>query len=456
MLRRCPLRLQTVIGRKLGGQRLQSDLARPERTSFTKRIWTTRMRDIDEAIDKYKAYETAGHDLPAALPIAKRMQDSYVEGNLPFTTDSTVREDYINTFGGLRLGKLLEDLDALSGAIAYKHCDDQNHRTLPLAIVTASVDRIDLLNALEIDRDMKLSGHVTYVGSSSMEITVRVESSLKENEERVDSDGAWIPIMLAKFTFVARDPTTGKAAKVNTLALTNHLEHQIFEAGRKSKEQASLARKADLSRQAPTAEESIQIHKTWSANFELNDLAAKVGTGRVTPRQTQLSRALICHPAQRNLRNNVFGGYLMKESYDLAFIAANLHLSHRPRFLSSSQLTFAHPVPIGSILDFRSRIVAQSKTKFCVTVTADTISPETSERRTTSVFHYTFSRLCSNTAEVSSPSAETEDTSLQIFGPELVAETYGDAIRHVAAQRREIGALKREEQIALFRSLRLR
>ncbi|CCG82424.1 putative Acyl-CoA thioester hydrolase [Taphrina deformans PYCC 5710] len=401
------------------------------------------MRDIDEAIDKYKSYGSDAQQSGPTEPISKRMKDSYVEGYLPFTTDPVVREDYINAFGGIRLGKLLEDLDALSGAIAYKHCDDLNHRTLPLAIVTASVDRIDLLNSLEIDRDMRLSGHVTYVGSSSMEITVRVESSIKEGEVRDDEDGGMIPIMLARFTFVARDPTTDKAARVNTLALTTHLEHEIFEAGRRAKEQASIARRTDLSRQAPTAAESAAIHQTWSSNYGLDDLDIRPKPGSISPRQTQLGRALLCHPAQRNLRNNVFGGYLMKESYDLAFITANIHLAHRPRFLSSSQLTFSHPVPIGSVLDFKARVVAQNETRFCVTVTADTVVPATQDRRTTSTFHYTFSRTCD------------ENGAGQICGRELISETYGDAVRQVAAQRRERGALSREDQIQLFRRLRL-
>lgn len=133
----------------------------------------------------------------------------------------------------------------------------------------------------------------------------------------------------------------------------------------------------------------------------------------------------------------------MKESYDLAFITANLHLSHRPRFLSSSQLTFAHPVPIGSILDFRSRIVAQNQTSFCVTVTADTISPLDKERRTTSVFHYTFSRKSDE--DGSSPA-----------GLELVTESYGDAMRAIAARRREQGSMSRAEQIERFRSDRIK
>lgn len=62
----------------------------------------------------------------------------------------------------------MEDLDALAGAISYKHTDDGKTDSSPLTIVTASVDRIDLLKPLGMS-DLRLSGHVTYVGYSSME-----------------------------------------------------------------------------------------------------------------------------------------------------------------------------------------------------------------------------------------------------------------------------------------------
>lgn len=64
----------------------------------------------------------------------------------------------------------MEDLDALAGAISYKHADDGKADSSPLTIVTASVDRIDLLKPLGVS-DLRLSGHVTYVGYSSMEST---------------------------------------------------------------------------------------------------------------------------------------------------------------------------------------------------------------------------------------------------------------------------------------------
>lgn len=69
----------------------------------------------------------------------------------------------------------MEDLDALAASIAFSHCDQSDSTKAPITVVTAAVDRIDLLNNLRTDLDLKLSGHVTYVGSSSMEVTLRVE-----------------------------------------------------------------------------------------------------------------------------------------------------------------------------------------------------------------------------------------------------------------------------------------
>jgi hypothetical protein len=40
-----------------------------------------------------------------------------------------VRDQYLNFRGGLRFGKLLEDIDAFAGNIAFMHCDDANPNT---------------------------------------------------------------------------------------------------------------------------------------------------------------------------------------------------------------------------------------------------------------------------------------------------------------------------------------
>lgn len=96
------------------------------------------------------------------------MSDSYMEMYLPFKSSPPLLEEYIFVDGRIRTGKLLEDLDALAGVIAYKHIDNGDPEAPPVTVVTACVDRLDLLLPKAVE-DYKLLGHVTYVGTSSME-----------------------------------------------------------------------------------------------------------------------------------------------------------------------------------------------------------------------------------------------------------------------------------------------
>ena len=137
---------------------------------------------------------------------SETMHDSYMVTMLPFREDESLRDDYVNVSGNLRVGKLLEDLDAFAGSVAYLHCDDLNDASRPLTIVTASVDHIFLLKTLRADRNVRMRGHVTWVGRSSMEVTIAVEA---EGE----GEGAWDKLMYATFVMVARDAKTNKYAR---------------------------------------------------------------------------------------------------------------------------------------------------------------------------------------------------------------------------------------------------
>ncbi len=96
------------------------------------------------------------------------------------------------------------------------HADDNNPNTRPLALVTASVERIDLLNKLFPDRDMRMTGRnsqiearyrgisllilesgcVAHVGRSSMEVRVELDAKDPATER-------FYPLVLATFTMVA-------------------------------------------------------------------------------------------------------------------------------------------------------------------------------------------------------------------------------------------------------------
>lgn len=47
--------------------------------------------------------------------VNKSPKDSYLVVDLPFASDSLVQDQYLNFRGGLRFGKLLEDIDAFAG-----------------------------------------------------------------------------------------------------------------------------------------------------------------------------------------------------------------------------------------------------------------------------------------------------------------------------------------------------
>ena len=98
--------------------------------------------------------------------------ESTTQIDYDFERDDFLRERYRNPFGHLRFGRVLEDLDALAGNIAFHHVQDPKVRT-----VTASVDRIRLSGnsggAADLETNQQLSGKVTYVGTSSMEIRMQ-------------------------------------------------------------------------------------------------------------------------------------------------------------------------------------------------------------------------------------------------------------------------------------------
>lgn len=94
-----------------------------ERSTVTRMLWDMRNRDIERLNPEGLAKEV-GREI-----LEKSPSDSFTEVVLPFSKDESLREQYISPFGHVRIGRLLEDLDALAGNVAFHHCDDNNPRT---------------------------------------------------------------------------------------------------------------------------------------------------------------------------------------------------------------------------------------------------------------------------------------------------------------------------------------
>ena len=272
----------------------------------------------------------------------KKMSDSYHRVVLPLGRDPWLSDTYINASGHIRLGTVFMDLDALSGIIVYKH-------TGP-GVMTAALDRITIAHPLTEICDLEYSGRVTYAsGRSSMEITCQVARARGEGEPSRPED----VLLTCTFTMVALDPATKRPVSVPRLICTTAEEERAFRAG----EAKSLAKKqtarTSLLATEPDDPESALIHRIWLRQVAYHDPDSGLRRpGNVIPMaRTQLQTASIMQPQYRNRHQTmIFGGFHLKQTFELAFCCAASFAHARPTFISADPCTFRNPVPVGSVL----------------------------------------------------------------------------------------------------------
>lgn len=79
---------------------------------------------------------------------------------------------------------------------------------------------------MQRDQDIRLSGHVSWVGKSSVEVVVWLEQKLH---------GVWRKLTRALFVMVARNATNTAAAILNPLAPASPEEKKIYEGGERKR-----------------------------------------------------------------------------------------------------------------------------------------------------------------------------------------------------------------------------
>ncbi|KAJ2753848.1 hypothetical protein IWQ56_006567, partial [Coemansia nantahalensis] len=241
----------------------------------------------------------SGTRRPRQPLVLKRIGDSFTETFLLFKDSLALREEYINSYGDIRLGKVLEDLDRLAGGVAYKHASDANGDLAPSVFVTASVDRIDLKSRISPDHNYRLSGTVTYVGFSSMEIFIQMRA-VAEPGEVADAD----PSLMARFTMVGRDKYTGKSVQVNPLLLEDESQRRLTKISEQIKEHKKAVAEASLRRQPPNSEERLVLHQLWLETEGLRsnayDARTSLPDNMVWLDATTMESVTVCFPSERN------------------------------------------------------------------------------------------------------------------------------------------------------------
>ncbi len=71
--------------------------------------------------------------------------------------------------------------------------------------------------------------------------------------------------------------------------------------------------------------------------------------------ETERVTILLMHGQDRNRHGKIFGGYLMRQAFDISWITATVQ-GEMPELLRVDQVLFLKPVPVGSIVEFRSKV----------------------------------------------------------------------------------------------------
>ncbi|KAF3915918.1 hypothetical protein AA313_de0204914 [Arthrobotrys entomopaga] len=337
--------------------------------------------------------------------IPKKMSDSYSSYTLDFGKDEWLVDSYVNATGQLRLGNIFMDLDALAGVIAYKHAGEE------CTIVTAAVDRISLLHPPTSFCDMELRGMVTWTSNrSSMEISLEVVAK-EENKT----------VLTCQFTMVALDPVTKKATNINPLIAETPEERRIFARGEERNKFKKALASTSLEKQAPNDQESNLIHKMWREQQHYKDPGVGKPANIMYMAETEIQTTQIMQPQYRNRHSYmIFGGLLLRNTFELAFTCCAAASHSRPRFLSMSPSVFRESVPVGGILYLTAKVVhtdiaLTGGTRVQVRVESKVRDVHHSSLRHTGTFTYTF------------------DTEADF---QVMPKTYGEFVSYIDARRK--------------------
>ena len=132
----------------------------------------------------------------------------------------------VNFAGNVFGGHILAEIDRVAYIAATRHSQ--------ASCVTASFDRVDFLSPVHVGDVVDFDAEITYVGTSSMEIWVRVRAeSMHGGDPR--------PVGEAFVTLVAID-ASGRPTPVPPLLLETVEERLRFEEGRRRMEERRRTR----------------------------------------------------------------------------------------------------------------------------------------------------------------------------------------------------------------------
>lgn len=317
----------------------------------------------------------------------RSMQDSYIATVIPLSENVAIQEKYTTFLGSVRLGRLLEDMDIFAVIVAHKHIYNPNlpkDALFPQTLVTVLVDRIDFTDYLpKPNKDIKISGHVSWAGRSTLEVVVWLEQL---------EDGNWQRITRAVFLLAARDPTNSYATPVNAIEPANEREKQILSGGETRKKRRLDIDTTHVSKKLPSEEEQKIIHSIYTKVTDPNHFSSTNRTlspGASWMSDSTISNVILAQPEDRNLHNTVFGGFLMRQATELSWVLGYMHCKYRPRTKHISDISFKQPISVNSLIRMHATVVFTYENYIQNLVFVEVYNPVTGKSSTTNSFHFT-------------------------------------------------------------------
>lgn len=208
---------------------------------------------------------------------------------------------------------------------------------------------------------------------------------------------------------VSLDPITKRPSTISPIKTESPEEERLFAQGQTHYNLKKEALKMNLRKQTPNDEESDLIHALWLQLLDYHDpnTVARKPRDALYMASTQIHSVQIMQPQYRNRHNfMIFGGFLLKSTFELAFTCASASSHARPTFIALDPSTFENPVPVGSVLYLTATVVytdsplvaaqgerkisPEGSTRIQVRVDSKIRNVEHGEVKPTGQFNYTF------------------------------------------------------------------
>lgn len=320
--------------------------------------------------------------------------DTSITQILPLSVDPGLRRSF-------RFGLLLEVLDRLAEQTALAYATPGKPG---VSFVTAAIGAIRLRGAIDVSRDLIMLSRMNYVGTSSLEVGIRVEQPGPISSH----------VGSCYFTMVAQP--RGVA-----------LPPMHYETGADRRREAeAVARRATARDDGPATSPPNAQEQALLAELHM----AQEGRGFDGLLLCDLHSHSYDPPDARHSKEpaRVTGGYVTHRAYLHAAMCAELVAPERALLVSVNRINFLLPVSAGDTLHFDARVTYTGITSIAVEVD---ILRESPDRQTAA--------LC-NTCTFTFRNVEPATQRARPV-PRVYPTTYAEDLRYLAAHRRRLGRL---------------